>query len=115
PWTFALTFNAGYTELAINHAVSGLAFYAKPLSSCVYQFDNEIVSPVGAHWYDGKAQIGWCPPTGTVSIQDLMGLINMLPDDETYAQFWRSNPDMIVSLLARKSDHTNILIRFDYS
>lgn len=115
PYLFSLELNAGYTELDIGFAGYGSVFYAKPLTSCIWQFVNELTTPVNNKFYDGKAQLGWAPPVSGPSVKRLMALLDYPPDKDTYAQFWGAGPDKMIQLLAGKPGDTNLLILFDYT
>lgn len=86
-----------------------------PATSCDTEFDNFFASPIGRKYFGGRAIVMNPLDSGPHGNIELMNLLNILPEDQTFANPQALDVDILTSRYSRQSDRTNVYIKYDFT
>jgi len=85
--------------------------FGQPL--CTMFYENDYVDPVNDKYYGGFCSIGYIPPSGDESFEEVAALLNILPEAGLYCTTRAKSETETVYAYQQKKDRTNIKILFE--
>lgn len=114
-WTFTYENVAPNASITIMHAVMGLGFFDIVVPVCSLWFTNQQLEPPILKWCKGQCVVFAPLVGGAFSMEGLANLIVMDLSNPTYATPRPKPNQESVTTLSRRSDSTNLHVKFDHS
>jgi len=91
------------------------AFSADGLGGCVTGATNQQANGPLVKWYGGSAQVAWTPDGGALCLPDVADLLNVTRTPNVNMDFWHEDDTYVGTRIVKKSEQTNVLIKYDHT
>ena len=114
PWRLIFVAKNGTALLFILHIVFPIeTSFDGTTVNCEAGFANTKLDPATQVWYDGIAQVSWKPDDGKAGLGTIMNAVVDENFTNWYAGFKPVDDDLFVARFYKKSDNSNIRIKYD--
>lgn len=112
---FSFFYIPSFTTIEVKITGDANAFLQIDFIGCSKWWSNGLDVPAGNHYYGGFASINNIMPEVDYSVQDVLSLIAMEPDELNYCRPLPLTAEQTVYRFSRSSDRSNIRVLIDES